>query len=118
MAYVDATNDRLVVAACDDSMCTTATDTILDDGASLFDADIVIGAGGLPVIGYVMDLQARVAACDDVTCSAAALTTLDADGRMFHPDIAIGATGNPVMVYHENRNADLRFVGCASSTCK
>ncbi len=118
----DGASGDLMVAACDNPTCTTATITPLDttDNTGYF-TSITIVTDGNPIISFydetVGDLN--VAACDNPTCTAATITPLDTDGRTGEwSSIAIGADGNPIISYHRVDDAwDLDIAVCVDRTC-
>jgi Calx-beta domain-containing protein len=120
VAYVDATNGALKVAACADLACTTAASRTIDADGPVAGASVAIGAGGRPTIAYqhTPTASVRVARCADAACTAASVVTLDDLGALTAgTDIAMGADGFPVVVYGDAGAGALRVADCDDDGC-
>ena len=86
------------VAHCSDLACTSATVTTLASGYNVGQSpSITIGADGLPVVVYMLNLTGMdVVHCNDVVCSSASYALLTMAGSV--PSITIGVDGLPVII--------------------
>ncbi len=90
----------------------------VDSGGSAGYLSITIGADGLPVISYAVDMDVRVAHCNDLACSSAAIADLGdvTQTGAGSTSITIGADGLPVFVY-KNGDYWLYAVHCEDAAC-
>jgi hypothetical protein len=99
----------------------TNTLTTLDSiGESAQYTSVTIGADGLPLISYYVDIDDSliVAHCNDVACISATTTTIDSNGVVgWCPSVNIGADGLGVMSYYDVTGRDLRVAHCNNLTC-
>jgi hypothetical protein len=124
----DEDNSALKVAACNNSTCTTSTNTTIDStGIVGLYTSITIGTNGNPIISYFdQDNSAlKVTACNNPTCEAlggapaATNTTIDSNGDVgYFTSIAIGTNGNPIISYYDQTNNDLKIAVCNNPTCE
>ncbi|MFK7919946.1 MAG: collagen-like protein [Ilumatobacter sp.] len=122
ISYQDETNGNLLVAACDDPACSTATINVVDPAPDAGrSTSIAIGTDGNPVISYLEEdnFTLQLAACSDPICSAPpTITTVDSTTDAgYDSSIAIGANGNPIISYSDGSLFDLKVAACDNSTC-
>jgi hypothetical protein len=82
ISYTDLGTQGLKVAHCNDSMCLSATTTLLSGSESAEDISIAVGADGLGLISYFGNPSGalKVAHCNNAACTGATVTTLYVSG--------------------------------------
>jgi hypothetical protein len=111
IAYYDATNGDLKVAACSNTTCTSSTITNVFEDLYGFGSynSIAIGADNNPIISEISGGGIDLALCSNPTCTSSTPRTI----RMLEPygtpavtaqntSIAIGADNNPIISYFLN----------------
>ncbi|HEV8359455.1 MAG TPA: hypothetical protein VGR28_03265 [Candidatus Thermoplasmatota archaeon] len=123
IAYYDATNGDLKVAACAALACDAGTtiSTLDSTGNVGREASIAIGLDGKPVVAYrdLTNGDLKVAKCGNAACSAGtAITSVDTAGDVGrHVSIAIGTDGFPAIAYEDVTNSDLKVAKCGNAAC-
>jgi hypothetical protein len=124
IAYFDAANLDLKVAACLNAACTgTSTLTTVDSAGNVgWYTSIAVGADGLPVISYVDqdNLRLKVAKCVNADCTGGATITeldvIDAAGE--GTSVKVSADGLPVISYVRELSFRLKVVKCGQADCR
>jgi len=81
------------------------------------DAQVTIGANGLPIIAYTDTSSAlMLVRCFDAACSDYASRKMDSDGH--YVSLTLGSDGYPVMAYLSNGYKTLKHTRCEDSECK
>jgi hypothetical protein len=118
-----AGGQALRVAHCGNAACSAGnTLTVVDDSADVigWEASIVIGADGLPVIAYRDGTNQRVklARCGNAACSAGNTLSVVAPAVQAAPalSLAIGADGLPVIA-HADASGALWVTHCGAADC-
>ncbi len=117
ISYNDNTNNRLKVARCGSSDCTTGTVTVTAVTTGGRYTSIAIGTDNLPIISFNDNTNSKLKAfhCADRGCAAGTVSTLDRAGLW--TSVAIGADGIPVVSYYDNTSKDLKLFQCADTAC-
>jgi hypothetical protein len=112
---------NLKVAHCNNSACTSAEATTIDNYTSVgYGNAIAIGADGLPIISYFDESNdvLKVARCSDIACKNVDLTTVDSDGEVgLETSITIGVDGLPIISYYRRDSGDLKVAHCDDISC-
>jgi hypothetical protein len=93
---------KVMVAHCDDRVCSSSTATALED--EVFLPSIAIGGDGLPVISYRSFAHGlRVAHCTNLRCTSATFATVDEVGFFDLRALAmtVGPDGYPTIAYQD-----------------
>jgi hypothetical protein len=127
ISYKDVTNSDLKVAHCNNTACTSAGLSTVDN-TTLHDlgvnSSVTIGADGLGLISYgdndqltgMYDL--KVAHCSNAACTSASLHTLDSpDSVGLNTSVTIGADGLGLISYQDFTNKDLKVAHCNDIAC-
>jgi hypothetical protein len=122
ISYLDATNNNLKVAHCNDVACTSAAVNTLDSmGFTGWYTSVTIGADGLGLISYYdyANTTLKVAHCNDAACTSAASSTLDGMGFTgWYTAVTIGSDGLPLISYYDWIGiGDLKVAHCANVFC-
>jgi hypothetical protein len=122
ISYLDATNNNLKVAHCNDVACTSAAVNTLDSmGFTGWYTSVTIGADGLGLISYYdyANTTLKVAHCNDAACTSAASSTLDGTGFTgWYTAVTIGSDGLPLISYYDWIGiGDLKVAHCANVFC-
>jgi hypothetical protein len=106
ISYFDATYGDLMVAHCEDVVCSETTVSLLDYTWAGFETSIAIGSDGLGLISYRgqdstgTGSHLKVAHCDNLACTSATVSTLDAtESSGYSPSITIGTDGLGLISY-------------------
>jgi hypothetical protein len=124
IAYYDATNADLKVAACSNTTCTSATITsyaYTSDFGSY--NSIAIGADNNPIISEISGAGVDLVLCSNPTCTSSTPRTI----RMLEPSstpavtaqntsIAIGADNNPIISLFLN-GLEPELISCEDAAC-
>ncbi|UCG78088.1 MAG: hypothetical protein JSV21_11095 [Nitrospirota bacterium] len=104
------------VAKCNDSSCTSVTNTWIEEGGY---TSIAIGLDGLPIIAYNGgSIDLKIAKCLDNACSTFSITTLDSLGDVgAYSSLTIGADGLPIISYRDITNSSLKVAKCSDVAC-
>ena len=126
IAYYDATNKDLKVAACSNPTCTSATiTTVASSGWVGSYNSIALGADNNPIIAFIRDGgDVRVIACLNPTCTSSILNGfgnavfdgVDAASQAGNTSIAIGADDKPIISWARTGH-DLYVAVCGDPTC-
>lgn len=124
MSYTDSNSD-LMLAHCDDPLCSNATVTAVDSHGIFGEySAITIGADGFPVISYFDGDNLKIAICHDQTCTNVSTNQVDSGigisgSYLLNTSITIGSDGLPIIAYpsSDSADADVLVVHCDSPNC-
>jgi len=121
ISHLDATNNDLKVAACNNPTCTTSTNTTIDsNGIVGYFSSITIGTNGNPIISYYdyTNSDLKIAVCNNPTCTTSTNSTIDSNDDVgLYSSITIGTNGNPIISYYDATNTHLKVAACNNPTC-
>ena len=123
VSYYDFENQRLKVAHCNDTRCSTNSAVVVDSTAAVgLNNSIAIGQAGLPIIAYddLTNDTVKIVSCTDPSCSCTdtACPPLEAaDGSVGGIAIAIGQDWRPVIAFIDDTSREVRVLRCADPTC-
>jgi len=113
------------VAHCDDTACSSATKTTLQDSTveGSWPGGIVIGSDSLPILTYQVlttispfNLEFRVVHCEDVACTTSTMVVLSQIQASVNARLTIGANGLPIISYGSTL-IGLKLVNCLDVAC-
>jgi hypothetical protein len=122
ISYLDATSGDLKVAHCDDTACTSAGTSTLDQPSDVLgQTSVTIGVDGLGLISYFdgsPNFDLRVAHCDNIVCTSASTSLLDSAGSVgFYNSTTTGADGLGLISYYDQTNGHLKVAHCDDLAC-
>jgi hypothetical protein len=107
----------LIVAHCDNTICSTANLSTLDSSSTAKLSSITIGADGLGMISYYdyPNHYLKLAKCTDIECVNATITKIGPSMYLFDPlSLTIGIDGYPLISMH---TGNLTVVHCSNELC-
>lgn len=115
LAWTDA-DAGLRLTHCGDAACNGASTALLDPVGPIYDAAVVAGSDGLPLLAYLSGNDLKVAHCNDLACSSASTATLDGVSNVITTRLAIGADGLGLISYQDAAGV-LRVAHCENVAC-
>ena len=121
-----ATNGKLKVTKCGDTLCSGSTVTTVDKGGLDDDtSSMTIGPDGLPVIAYYHDGKMKLVRCENPSCSENTIATVDSALAGFiasvTPSVAVGSDGHALVAYWSAGKGppagDLKIAKCENRSC-
>jgi hypothetical protein len=124
ISYADTTLGAILVAKCENEICTSAKISTVDDPENeVGGISIAIGSDDLPVIAY-HDRTAGgliVLKCNDEACAGGdeTITVVDDPENYVgtYPSIAIGVDGLPVISYRDRTAGKIKVAKCNDPSC-
>jgi hypothetical protein len=130
ISYRDSTPTKgnLKVAHCNDTACTSASVSTVDNTAN-HDvgsySSVTIGSDGFGLISYVdydqiaLGSDLKVAHCNNAACTSAGLSTLDNTAAYVGTatSTTLGADGRVLISYEDFTNLDLKVAHCNDVAC-
>jgi hypothetical protein len=118
----------LGLVLCHDSLCSSKTNKILDQGFVADYNSLTLTAQGYPVISYNKsnDTALKIAVCLDALCNSTNIITADNSGTVGRfNSVGINGLGNPVVSYYHEDYYDsqnrmkrvLKVAACNNPTC-
>jgi hypothetical protein len=124
ISYYDRTTGYLKAAHCDNTACTSATKSPLDNagetGPASLKTSVTIGVDGLGLISYynLVDQVLKAAHCDNVACTSATTSTLDSKFTGEYSSVTIGADGLGLISYFKGSlGGGLTVAHCDNVAC-
>jgi len=124
IAYVDGSNSRLHVVACNDAICSNPTITQVNTDS--IDPNFAIvsldkGTDNLPAIAYVDGISSKlhVVACNDAICSNPIITPVNTSFVFSFTSISLdkGTDNLPAIAYVDPSSSKLHVVACNDAIC-
>lgn len=121
IAYYDATADSVNLARCHDTMCGSATLTVVDASSHVgFNGiSLQLDAAGNPIMSYydITNTRLKLAHCTNSTCTGVVINVVDDAANVGQYSSMKLDGGLPVISYYDETNGDLKLARCQDVNC-